>query len=255
MIVSESTGCCFSEETKLIAPLHPSPFPPTFAEAALHEQKLYGNKCIYISTRLTTAIKILHRTVIPVEPQWIRSDRPWPTSILKQPALLLLSAHTCTFPRLLSLDTPAQQQEIGIRCRGDFVFHYRLPPQSQEEVCLPCGNLAKWENSISVITAHTKHKSLIASTHTAVNIDNNPEFKGLTVRWSSKWFARPEAVPQPRLQLWPRPASASAVEPISGISWNMGSSLCLWGGRVGWIFHCRFLLQHTKLTYAQENIK
>lgn len=183
------------------------------------------------------------------------SDRPWPTSVLEKPALLLLSAHTCMFPHLLSLDTPAQQQEDGIGCRGDFVFHYRLPPQSQEEVCLPCGNLAKWENSISVITAHTKHKSLIASTHTAVNIDNNPEFKGLTVRWSSKRSARPEAVPQPKLQLQPQPASAPAAEPRTGTSWNMGTCSCLGGGRVGWIFHCKFLLQYTKLAYAEENIK
>ena len=83
---------------------------------------------------------------------------------------------------------------------------------------MPCGDLAKWENSISVITAHTKHKSLIGSTHTAVNIDNNLEFKGLTVRWSSKRFARPEVVPRPRLQLRPQPASAPAAEPISGTS-------------------------------------
>lgn len=164
-------------------------------------------------------------------------------------------AHTWTFPRLLSLDTPAQQPEAGIRCRRDFVFHYRLPPQSQEEVCLPCDNFAKWENSISVITAHTKHKSLIASSHTAVNIDNNPEFKGLTVRWSSKWFARPQAVPRPRLQLQSWVASAPAAELISGTSWNTGTCLCLWGQRAGWIFHCNILLQYTKLHYGQENIK
>jgi len=113
-IIPESKGCCSSEETKLIAPFHPFPFSPTFAEAALCGHQLYGSNCNYISTQLTTPIKMLHCTVTPVEPQHIGSDRPWLTSVLKNPALLLLSAHTCTFPCLPSLDTPAQQQEVGI---------------------------------------------------------------------------------------------------------------------------------------------
>lgn len=76
-------------------------------------------------------------------------------------------------------------------------FHYRLPPQGGESFFALC-LFSKVGNNISVITAHTKHKSLIGSNYIAVNIDNNPEFKGLPVRWNSKGFARPKAVPQPR---------------------------------------------------------
>lgn len=92
-IIPESMACCFSDETKLIAPRHPSWFPPTFAETALRGHELHSSKCVYISTWLTTAFKTLHHTVTPVEPLWTYSYRPYPTSILGKPALLPFSTH------------------------------------------------------------------------------------------------------------------------------------------------------------------
>lgn len=58
--------------------------------------------------------------------------------------------------------------------------------------------------------------SLIGSNHTAVNIDNNPEFKGLPVIRSSKGFARPKAMPQPRFSFDHSLQVAPAAEPLSG---------------------------------------
>lgn len=168
----------------------------------------------------------------------------WPTCASKRAVLLLLSAHIWTFPGLLSLDTPAQQGEIGIWCRGT-VFLYRLPPQGQEKVSLPCVHLAKWENNISVITAHTKHKSLIGSNLISVNTDNNPEFKDLPVRWNSKGFPRPKAVPQPRFSFDHSLQVAPAAELFSAETQTQVHS-CEEG--VGWIFHCKFLLQWNSLT-------
>lgn len=198
---------------------------------------------LYLHTANQISHQILPCTVIPVEPQYTCSDRPWPTCALKRPALLLLSAYTWMFPGLLSLVTPAQQGEIGIWCRGT-VFHYRLPPQGQEKVSLPCAHLAKWENSISVITAHTKHMSLIGSNHTAVNIDNNPEFKGLPVIRSSKGFARPKAMPQPRFSFDHSLQVAPAAEPLSGTCWKTDTGSRLWGG--GWMY---FPLQVSPIAY------
>lgn len=119
-------------------------------------------------------------------------DRCWPYDLLqKNPALLLITANTYTFPTLLSWGIPTQQQEPGIRHGKDFLFHCRarrrfvfhswIPPQSQEKLCSPSGSLTKWTNSISVITAHTKHKSPIGSTHIALNITNNPNTKASVV--------------------------------------------------------------------------
>lgn len=148
-------------------------------------------------------------------------------------------AHTCTEKccpappqhtlghSLLSLDTPAQRGEMGVWCRGTFTTGFLL---REEKVSLPCAYLAKWENNISVITAHTKHKSLIGSNYIAVNIDNNPEFKGLPVRWNSKGFARPKAVPQPRFSFDHSLQVAPVAEAFSA---ETDTDSHLWGG--GWM--------------------
>lgn len=151
---------------------------------------------------------------IPVEPQNTCRDQPWPTHTSKSIALLLLSAHTWTFPGLLPLRHSCTAGRDEHLMQGDFI--YRLPPEGKEQVSLPCAHSAKWENNMSVITAHTKHKSLIGSNHIAVNIDNNPEFKGLPVRWNSKGFARPKAVPQPRFSFDHSLQMAPVAEAFSG---------------------------------------
>lgn len=97
--------------------------------------------------------------------------------------------------------------------QGD--LHYRLPPQGQEKVSLPCAHLAKWETTY-LITAHTKHTSLIGSNHIAVNIDNNPEFKASLLDGTQRDFARPKAVPQPRFSFDHSLQVAPAAEPFSG---------------------------------------
>lgn len=53
-MTAQSTGCCFPEWTKLIAPFHPFPFPPAFAEGGLHGHRLQGSKCICIYTQQIT---------------------------------------------------------------------------------------------------------------------------------------------------------------------------------------------------------
>lgn len=98
--VSESIGCCFSEETKLIAPLHPSPFP----EAALHGHKFYSSKCTYMRAWLTT-IKPLHCSVIPVKPQHKYGERPWHCS---SPQHTLARSHAC----LLWILLPSSKRSV-----------------------------------------------------------------------------------------------------------------------------------------------
>lgn len=49
--IAESTGCCFPEGPKLIAPFHPFPFPPAFAEAALHGHKLSVSASVFAHSK------------------------------------------------------------------------------------------------------------------------------------------------------------------------------------------------------------
>lgn len=153
-MIAESTGCCFPEGPKLIAPFHPLPSPPVFNEAALHGHKLQGSKCICTHTQITSAIQYCPALLF----QWNHNAHavtdPGPHVHGKE--------LPCSSPQHILGHSQACFSQILLLSRERLVFDaggpaLQAPSSGSGKVSLPCAHLAKWENNTLYYSTHKAH--------------------------------------------------------------------------------------------------
>lgn len=164
----------------------------------------------------------------------------------------------CSSPQHILGHSQACFSQILLLSRERLVFDaggpaLQAPSSGSGKVSLPCAHLVSGKTT-HFITAHTKHTSLIGSNHSAVNIDNNPEFKASLLDGTQRILQD--------LKLCHSQGSALTTACKRLLQQNhflvpaeTQTQVHTCEDGFGWIFHCKFLLQHIKLTYAQEKIK